>query len=148
MKRKVTFKSTVFLIGFISLLIFAHTVRGEEPSQSRQKKIDFQILDPVEPSPSQPQYVDIDEIQDEPDRPELTQPESYESFEDESKPVVVPESPAPQPEPCPTPQSEKPPFKIESIPQPDSQSSDEFTQTTSESDEPESTQTDYGLDRF
>ena len=113
----------------------------------------------AEPSPPQPQYVDIDEIQDEPDRPELAPPQPYGSSENEDEPLVVPEPLSPQPEPYPAPQPEQqpfgtephqsePPIRIEPIPQPDQKTSNEFTQTTDEPDKPESTQTDYGFDRF
>ena len=81
---------------------------------------------PAEPSQSQPQYVDIDEIQDEPEAQDLAASPSHDSAEHESEP----------------------PIRIEPISQPDQQTSDEFTQTKSEPDKPESTQTDYEFDRY
>jgi len=138
----------------------------DESDSQEQPQPEFTDVDEMqeqpelaEPSPAQPQYVDIDEIQDEPDRPELTPSQPHDSFEDADEPVVTPEPPSPQPEPCPAPQPEQPPFRIEPyqseppiriepIPQPDQKTSDEFTQTTSEPDKPESAQTDYGFDRL
>lgn len=98
------------------------------PPQPEFTDVDKIQEEPNSMGPAQPQYVDIDEIQDE--------PEPY---------------PAPQPEQQPSgtePYRSKPPIRIEPIHQPDQQAPDEFTQTTGEPDKPESTQTDYGFDRF
>lgn len=115
--------------------------------------------EPAEPSQAQPQYVDIDEIQDEHDPQELAPSQPDSSFEGADEPSVASEPPSPQPKSYPVPppkqpfsetepcQSE-PPIRIESIPQPDQKTPDEFTQTKSEPDKPESTHTDYGLDRL
>ena len=115
--------------------------------------------EPAEPSQAQPQYVDIDEIQDEHDPPELAPSQPDSSFEGADEPSVAPEPPSQQPKSYPVPppkqpssgtephQSE-PPIRIEQIPQPDQKTPDEFTQTKSEPDKPESTHTDYGFDRF
>jgi len=112
----------------------------------------------AEPSPPQPQYVDIAEIRDEPDRPQSAPSQPHGSFEGADEPLIMPEPPS-QPEPPTTPQPDtqpfrteqrrsEPPIKIKPIHQSDQQTSDEFTQTTGEPEKPESTQTDYGFDRF
>ncbi len=100
---------------------------GEDPPPLPEiTAVDENEEQPARPEPSapQPQYVDIDEIQDEPEP--YPAPESKHAFTAEP------------------PQSE-PPIRIEPISQPERERSDEFTQTAGESHNPESTETDHGF---
>ena len=128
----------------------SHPVEASQPQPELAVVEEIQRQsDPLEPSPPQPQYVDIEEIQDELESPEFSSSQPLDSSESEPEPSTQSEpNPAPPPEPPPfeaEPYQGEPPVRIEPIHLSDRQTPDEFTQTTSEPDKPESTQTDYGF---